>query len=131
MQTKKKKQISSFSANMVYRVLVSLCLLGACVSSYRVLVALPTTFKSHYQFGSEISKGLAAAGHEVTVISPFKQLKPLPLNYQEVHLELTHNAVHERKLFNQVENVRKVEILTTLFHFFFHLQFLTISQRIF
>lgn len=31
-------------------------------------------------------KGLAAAGHEVTVISPFPQSKPIP-NYRDVHVK--------------------------------------------
>lgn len=31
-------------------------------------------------------KGLAAAGHEVTVLSPFPQSKPIK-NYRDIHVE--------------------------------------------
>lgn len=62
-------------------------------STYKILVALPSTFRSHYQFGSAISKALAAKGHDVTVISPFKQPNPLP-NYKEIHLEFTQDAAN-------------------------------------
>lgn len=81
---------------MLIKVWFALVLLWTSVNSYKILVALPTTFKSHYQFGSEISKALAAEGHEVTVISPFKQAKPLP-NYDEVHLEHTVQATKNSK----------------------------------
>lgn len=52
---------------------------------------------SHYQFGNEIAKALASEGHEVTVISPFKQTKPLP-NYEEVHIETAPNLAPISKL---------------------------------
>lgn len=38
---------------------------------------------SHYITGSALMKGLAAAGHEVTVISPYPQAKPLK-NYRDI-----------------------------------------------
>lgn len=82
---------------MLLKVLFNLFSFWSSVSSYKLLVALPTTFPSHYQFGSEISKVLASVGHEVTVISPFKQPKALP-NYEEVYLELTQDAVRNGKV---------------------------------
>lgn len=92
-----KKGISFNGNNMVFKALVILFVLWNSVSAYKVLVALPTAFKSHYQFGSEISKALAAMGHEVTVVSPFKQLTPLT-NYEEVYLEHTEAAIQKGKL---------------------------------
>lgn len=63
------------------------------VNTYNILIALPTSFKSHYQFGSAIAKALAGEGHVVTVMSSFKQPTPLPSNYQEVHMEQTHKTI--------------------------------------
>lgn len=82
---------------MVFKAVVILFFLWNSASAYKVLVALPTAFKSHYQFASEISKALAAVGHEVTVVSPFKQLTPLT-NYEEVYLEHTEAAIQKSKL---------------------------------
>lgn len=42
--------------------------------------------KSHYITGSALMKGLAAAGHEVTVISPFPQTKPLK-NFRDIKVQ--------------------------------------------
>lgn len=78
---------------MMFKVLFILISLWHCSATLKILVALPATFRSHYQFGAAISKALAAKGHEVTVVSPFEQSKPLPPNYKEVFLELTQDAV--------------------------------------
>lgn len=77
---------------MVLKVLITWFLFWDSVGCYNVLVAIPASYKSHHQFGSDISKGLVAAGHQVTIISPFKQPNSLP-NYEEIHLELTKEAV--------------------------------------
>lgn len=37
---------------------------------YKILIVLPTPFKSHWNIGSAIAKTLARKGHEVTLISP-------------------------------------------------------------
>lgn len=50
---------------------------------YKILGVFPTMAKSHYITGSALMKGLAAAGHEVTVISPFPQAKPLK-NFRDI-----------------------------------------------
>ena len=63
-----------------------LCVLYQIVSSYKFLAVLPVTSRSHYYIGHNLMKGLAEEGHEVTVISPFKQNKPID-NYKEVFLE--------------------------------------------
>lgn len=56
------------------------------VIGYKFLAVLPVTSRSHYYIGHNLMKGLAEDGHEVTVISPFKQSKPIK-NYNEVFLE--------------------------------------------
>lgn len=65
-----------------------LVLLNCCqfVSTYNILMALPAPWKSHYQFGFEIAKGLIGKGHQVTLISRFKQPAPLS-NFKEILLE--------------------------------------------
>ncbi|XP_055305408.1 UDP-glucosyltransferase 2-like [Sitodiplosis mosellana] len=77
---------------MVLKVLFVLIFLWGGVNTYRILVALPYIGRSHYRFGSALSQGLAAAGHEVTVISPYKELNPMP-NYHQVYLEHTEKRV--------------------------------------
>lgn len=83
---------------MISKVLFALILLWGVVRTYRIIVAIPSVPKSHYQFGSALSKGLVAAGHEVTVITPYKEPKT-PTNYNEVYLEHTEQAVNARNIF--------------------------------
>lgn len=51
-----------------------------------VLTVFPMSSRSHYIVGHALARGLAEAGHEVTMISPFQQSKPIP-NYKEIVLE--------------------------------------------
>lgn len=53
--------------------------------SYKILGIFHTHSKSHYIAGGALMKGLAEKGHDVTVISPFPQDKPLK-NFQDVTL---------------------------------------------
>lgn len=100
-------------------------------NGYKILVALPTTFKSHYQFGSELSKALAADGSEVTVISPFKQSNPPP-NYKEVYLEHTQKAVEPSNIqfFYHSSKIFCIKIFATVLFITicrFNFQFLPIT----
>ncbi|XP_030571710.1 UDP-glucuronosyltransferase 1-8 [Drosophila novamexicana] len=56
--------------------LALLCLLSS-VAAYNYLLVLPTSARSHYNVGSSLAKGLAAAGHQVTLVSPFALKKPI------------------------------------------------------
>ncbi|XP_041630373.1 UDP-glucosyltransferase 2 [Drosophila kikkawai] len=47
------------------------------VCGYSYLMVLHTASKSHHVVGEALAKGLTAAGHEVTLISPFPQKKPV------------------------------------------------------
>lgn len=59
------------------------------VASYKILgIVCSTVAPSHYYVGRALMKGLAADGHEVTIISPFKEKNPIP-NYNEVYLDRT------------------------------------------
>lgn len=68
---------------------------------YKILGIFPTMAKSHYIAGSGLMKGLAAAGHEVSVISAFPQEKPLK-NYRDIKVlgivEKMHGIVFIYKL---------------------------------
>lgn len=67
------------------------------VASYRILGIFHTVSPSHYFVGSALMKGLAADGHNVTIISPFKEKKPIP-NYTEVYLDGTFDKITNSKL---------------------------------
>ncbi|XP_062548930.1 UDP-glycosyltransferase UGT5-like [Armigeres subalbatus] len=68
---------------------VVLLLLGLAASpawSYKILGLFPHPGVSHFYFFEPILKGLAAAGHEVTVVSHFPKDNPPP-NYIDIPLE--------------------------------------------
>lgn len=53
------------------------------MESYKILGIFPTMGRSHYITGGALMKGLAAAGHDITVISPFPQDKPVK-NFRDI-----------------------------------------------
>ncbi|KAH8406697.1 hypothetical protein KR222_003779, partial [Zaprionus bogoriensis] len=59
--------------------LFGLLVLGllSTVAAYNYLLVLPTGARSHYNVGSALAKGLAAAGHQVTLVSAFPLKKPI------------------------------------------------------
>lgn len=65
--------------------LILLAALIAVNEGYTILGILPTTAKSHFIVGHSFMKGLANAGHDVYVISPFPLKKPIP-NYHDVDI---------------------------------------------
>lgn len=69
----------------IYMVLTLMVILSVTPPnlSYRILGIFPTFSKSHYITGGALMRGLAAAGHEVSVISPFPQDIPIP-NYRDI-----------------------------------------------
>ncbi|EDV93634.1 GH18169 [Drosophila grimshawi] len=68
--------MSQSSSKVGFIGLTLLCLLS-CVASYNYMVVLPCAARSHYNVGSALAKGLAAAGHQVTLVSPFALKKPI------------------------------------------------------
>lgn len=68
------------------------------VNSYKILGVFPTASKSHYYIGQNLLKGLAEEGHDVTVISPFREKNPIK-NYKEVFLEHTWELSRKSKIF--------------------------------
>ena len=63
--------------------LFALVALSLQVNGYKVLAVLPFGASSHFAIGHAIVKSLHGAGHDVTVISPYPQKKPLQ-NYTDI-----------------------------------------------
>lgn len=55
-------------------------------NSYNILGVFPTLSTSHYILGHSLMKGLANAGNNVTVISPYRLTKPIQ-NYRAIYVE--------------------------------------------
>lgn len=55
-------------------------------NGFKILGVFPTMAKSHYITGSSLMKALAAAEHEVTVLSPFRENKPIK-NFREITVD--------------------------------------------
>lgn len=104
-------------------VLTCLLFVWHSVCPYKVLVVIPSPVFSHYQFGSEIGKGLAANnGHEVTVMAPFKQPKPLP-NYEDLYLEDIQETTKTRMSIVWNRIFIEIEIIIASINNFRHWQF--------
>lgn len=78
------------------------CLSSFClVESYRILGVFPVPTRSHYFLGNALMKALAEAGHDVTIIAPFKddQLPSLSKNgsYREITLDGIEEAQKKSK----------------------------------
>lgn len=56
------------------------------VNGYKILGLLHIPVKSHYIVISALMRELAHRGHEVTVITAFKEPNPIP-NYEEIYIE--------------------------------------------
>lgn len=67
-------------------ILSTLCVALSSVSCYRILGVFPNPAKSHYIVGDALMKGLAAKGHDVTMISAYQQIEPVK-NFRAIHLE--------------------------------------------
>ncbi|KAB0798219.1 hypothetical protein PPYR_09212 [Photinus pyralis] len=89
----------------------------ALVDSARILGVFPFPTHSHYQLGDAIFKELARTGHNVTVISPFKETEAIK-NFKQILLDglAEHAAEMQNNLFVQTDYsiFQKVEWLDTL-----------------
>lgn len=85
MSSKNHRCFSSVKA----AILIGLLTIGAgptaVVDGYRILGLFPVPIVSHFHFFQPILRGLAEAGHNVTVISYFPQPNP-PANYKDIQL---------------------------------------------
>lgn len=56
------------------------------IESAKILGVFPTMAKSHDIVGKSIMEALVEAGHEVTVVSPFPQNKPIK-NWRDINTD--------------------------------------------
>lgn len=82
----------------------AICALLPVAFGYRILGVFPIPSKSHYYVGQALMQGLAEHGNDVTVISPFKEKKPIK-NYNEIFIE------------NSYDWFRECEFQTSIDHF--------------
>ncbi|XP_056637124.1 UDP-glucosyltransferase 2-like [Diorhabda sublineata] len=57
------------------------------VAAYKYLGVFPFFAKSHYFLGNELMKGLAKAGHEVTILTVYEEKDPPNENYKQIVLK--------------------------------------------
>lgn len=69
--------------NKVLSAILYLLLNVVVNESYKILGIFHTSSKSHFIVGGALMKALAENGHDVTVISPFPQDKPIT-NFHDV-----------------------------------------------
>ncbi|XP_030764393.1 UDP-glucuronosyltransferase 2C1-like isoform X3 [Sitophilus oryzae] len=75
-----------------------LCCLVSYGESARILGVFPISSGSHYILDYKLMKGLADAGHDVTMITPYSQEKPPKTkgNYSEIILEGFRERISEQ-----------------------------------
>ncbi|CAG9819910.1 unnamed protein product [Phaedon cochleariae] len=85
------------------------------VYGYKILMVFPMPFFSHFRLGSTLADGLAEAGHDVTLVSPFED-KKVPGNgsLRNVVLSLI-NEFQSDKNFNIFDMAKPGVFLETLF----------------
>lgn len=70
-----------------------LLLLCAVTNGYKILGLFPHPAISHYQFFQPIMRGLAEAGHDVTVVSHFPDKSP-PAHYKDLVMPSTNTLMN-------------------------------------
>ncbi|XP_059612720.1 UDP-glycosyltransferase UGT5-like [Phlebotomus argentipes] len=69
-------------------VCLGVVLIAQNASGYNILGVFPTPGRSHYILGSSLMKGLAQAGHNVTIVAAYKQEIPVE-NMREIVVAMT------------------------------------------
>lgn len=65
---------------ILFKLLISTYVAITCTDGKKILGVYPLPWGSHYILGTKLLKGLAEAGHEVTMITPFP-MKDVPKNW--------------------------------------------------
>lgn len=77
-------------------ILTVFCLSSFClVKSYRILGVFPVPTRSHYILGATFMKALAEAGHDVTIIAPFKEDQFPSLSKNGSYREIVLDGIEE------------------------------------
>ncbi|XP_017083904.2 uncharacterized protein LOC108116482 [Drosophila eugracilis] len=119
-----KTKMKPTSGQTSFLALLLVCLLS-CVSAYNYLMVLHTAARSHYHVGSALAKGLANAGHQVTIISPFELKKPIK-NIKDVQVK-SILAVMQERMANLLES-SKEPIIKQIIEF--HEMGLSLTERL-
>lgn len=94
----------------LFGVLVLLAIVSY-VSAYKILGIFPTWARSHFFVGSALMKGLAEKGHQVTVISPFPEKKPIK-NWRDINTPTILNFLKGPG--NQIIKMREQSIMESI-----------------
>lgn len=86
-------------------IVVTLLAIATLCNGYKLLVVFPMPSKSHFNLGSALARGLANAGHDVTLLSPYDDnyvptngtYRPIVLNeIYENYTSKFHKLVFQR-----------------------------------
>lgn len=72
---------------LIKSVLVIVLFQVTVIDSYKILMVFPSYSQSHLIIGSSLLKGLAEAGHEVTMVSSFPRKQMIP-NYRDIYVDI-------------------------------------------
>lgn len=101
--------------HLISVVLLAFCMVLSDVSCYRILGVFPNPAKSHYLVGDALMKGLAAKGHDVTMISAYKQIEPIK-NFRAIHLEHSRSDAVSGTENNQIFQINSKYSFFVFFH---------------
>lgn len=79
----------------------------------KILAIVAMTSRSHYNLMESLCLQLTNKGHEVTLIAPFKQLKPVP-RLKEIFLP----NLHEEFMSKYIKKERVIKIYLMKFYYF-------------
>lgn len=72
-------------------IVLTLLAVASLCSGYKLLLVFPVPSRSHFNLGSALARGLANAGHDVTLLSPYDD-KYVPTNGSYRPIELNEIA---------------------------------------
>lgn len=116
---------------------IHVTIIGSTASkpSYNFLGVLHTPSRSHFKIGNSLMLALAKAGHNVTVISPYRLDQPPIGNYHSIQLE--HSNQHLKTLdfmvnLNKIDGIwHQMETANNLMEFSKHITNGTLHSQVF
>ncbi|CAH1153880.1 unnamed protein product [Phaedon cochleariae] len=78
-------------------------------SAHRILGVFPLGMPSHYFLGNSLLKGLAEAGHDVTIVTVFHEKNPPNGTYREIFLDGVYETQRDSDIFKAVLSVKKTQ----------------------
>ncbi|XP_049795743.1 UDP-glucosyltransferase 2-like [Schistocerca nitens] len=90
-----------------------LCLAGLCEPA-RILCLMSTVSHSHHIFNRALTLELAKRGHQVTVLTPDREKKPVP-NLREILIEGAYEAAHEDLGYETFAEMSEMDMVGEIF----------------